>query len=352
MGAVSPRRTATNRSAGGGGGGGGDGRAQRRLSLSAVRGVPRPVLAVVAAVVVLVAALVAVVMGETAGGAPAAHSAAVGRGGAGADSAAGADGNDFGAGSDATGGVPSTGPGAGTDPAMVPTAVAPSADVRGRVVVLDPGHRGGNGAASAQIDRKVDAGGFLKECDTVGASTAAGYPEHSFTWDVANRAAQLLRARGVVVVLTRADDTGVGPCVDARARAGADAHAVAAVSIHADGGPASGSGFHVIAPERAPDGVNAGILASSAQLATQVRDAFASSTGEDLANYLPTHQGIVDRSDLGGLNLSTVPKVFIECANMRNPADAARVTDPNWRQRAADGIAAGILRYLLSSPTN
>jgi N-acetylmuramoyl-L-alanine amidase len=52
------------------------------------------------------------------------------------------------------------------------------------------------------------------------------------------------------------------------------------------------------------------------------------------------------RTDLGGLNLSTVPKVFIECANMRNAADAARVTSPAFRQRAAVGIAAGITAFL------
>jgi N-acetylmuramoyl-L-alanine amidase len=233
----------------------------------------------------------------------------------------------------------------------LPAPVAlPSVDVRGRVVVLDPGHDGGNSVAPTQINQKVDAGGFQKECDTVGAETDAGYPEHAFTFDVATRATALLRARGVTVVLTRDDDTGIGPCVDARARAGAAAHADVSVSIHADGGPATGSGFHVIAPDRAPDGANAGILTSSARFATQLRDAYESATGEQPADYLANQQGIVDRSDLGGLNLSTVPKVFIECANMRNVVDAARVSDAAWRQRAAEGIVMGILRFL-AAPT-
>ncbi|MDT3444787.1 N-acetylmuramoyl-L-alanine amidase [Pseudofrankia sp. BMG5.37] len=312
-----------------------------RSPLAAGRGVPRPMLALTAAVVLLLAVLVAVLAGGAAGGAPSAGHAAV-------DGAAGASGAGDAPASAVPGGVPSATavPSPVVPSSAAPGAVPPEDDLRGRVVVLDPGHDGGNGAAPAQIDRKVDAGGFLKECDTVGASTDAGYPEHAFTWDVANRTAQLLRDRGATVVLTRNNDTGVGPCVDARARASADAHADAAVSIHADGGPADGFGFHVIAPDRAPDSVNAGIVVASGRLATQLRDAFASSTGEAPANYLPTHQGIVDRSDLGGLNLSTVPKVFVECANMRNPADAARVSDPAWRQRAADGIATGIARYL------
>jgi N-acetylmuramoyl-L-alanine amidase len=229
---------------------------------------------------------------------------------------------------------------------------APAATaLAGKVVVLDPGHDGGNAAHPEQISRMVDAGGFRKECDTAGAQTDAGYPEHAFTWDVANRAAAVLRARGLTVVLTRGGDDGVGPCIDARARAGGDAHAAAAVSIHADGGPENGSGFHVIAPERAPDGANAGILTASARLATATRDAYETSTGEAPANYLANQQGIVDRSDLGGLNLSTVPKIFIECANMRNAVDAGHVTDQDWRERAAEGIAAGILTFLASPPS-
>ncbi|WP_261560593.1 N-acetylmuramoyl-L-alanine amidase, partial [Frankia tisae] len=221
-----------------------------------------------------------------------------------------------------------------------------SSGLAGKVVVIDPGHDGGNGSHPTEINRKVAAGGFLKECDTAGASTNSGYPEHVFTWDVANRAATLLRVHGLAVVLTRHNDTGVGPCVDARGRAGGDAHAAAAVSIHADGGPASGTGFHVISPDRAPNGVNAGILTASAHLAAAMRDAYEKATGEHPADYLANNQGIVDRSDLGGLNLSTVPKVFIECANMRNRTDAGHVTDAAWRQRAAEGIAAGILAFL------
>ena len=58
--------------------------------------------------------------------------------------------------------------------------------------------------------------------------------------------------------------------------------------------------------------------------------------------------GLPRRDDLAGLNLARVPAVFIECANMRDPQDASAVTDPAWRQRAAQGIADGVLRFLAS----
>jgi N-acetylmuramoyl-L-alanine amidase len=208
-------------------------------------------------------------------------------------------------------------------------------------VIIDPGHNGGNAAASAVINRQVNAGGFLKACDTTGTQTDDGYPEYAFTLDVALRAAALLRQQGATVSLTRVDSGGVGPCVDQRAAIGNDAHANAAISIHADGGPASGFGFHVIEPALAPNGGDADILAPSARLALDVRSAFADATGEPYANYI-AQQGLIARNDLGGLNLSRVPKVVLECANMRNAEDAVRVKDPAWRQRAAAGIAGGI----------
>ena len=56
--------------------------------------------------------------------------------------------------------------------------------------------------------------------------------------------------------------------------------------------------------------------------------------------------GVKFRDDLAGLNLSRVPKVFIECANMRNAADAALLTSPRWQAGAARAIATGLTAFL------
>jgi N-acetylmuramoyl-L-alanine amidase len=222
--------------------------------------------------------------------------------------------------------------------------------VRPAVVVLDPGHNGGNAAAPEEINRQVPAGGFTKPCNTTGTATDAGYPEHVFTFDVAVRAAELLRAEGVTVVLTRTDDAGVGPCVDARAAVANDAGAALAVSIHADGAAAGARGFHVIEPALAPDGGNAAVLAPSQDAALDLRTAFGAATGLAPATYPGglVEPGLTRRDDLAGLDLARVPAVFIECANMRDPQDAAALTDPEWRQQAAQGIADGVRAFLTS----
>ncbi len=217
----------------------------------------------------------------------------------------------------------------------------------GLTVVIDPGHDGGNGADPAVVNQPIDGGGFTEPCDTTGTATDNGYPEHAFNFDVALRARSLLEADGARVVLTRNTDTGVGPCVNERAAIANALHANVAVSIHADGGPPGGVGFAVDTPVAVVSSIsdNRAIVGPSTQLATDVRNAFETATGEPPSNYTG-QDGIVFRSDLGGLNLSTVPKVLIECANMRNAHDAALVQEAQWRQLAAQGIATGLEQFL------
>ncbi|EST23851.1 N-acetylmuramoyl-L-alanine amidase [Streptomyces roseochromogenus] len=228
-------------------------------------------------------------------------------------------------------------------------AAAGSGSLKGKVVVIDPGHNPGNFQHAAEINRKVDIGTNDKECDTTGTSTNDGYTEARFTLDVAHRLSALLQKQGATVKLTHDGDRPAwGPCVDERARIGNDAHADAAISIHADGSAAGNRGFHVILP----GSVHAGaadtrkIVGPSHDLGTRVAGAFLRDTGEPPSNYLGEGTGLVTRTDLGGLNLSTVPKVFIECGNMRDSKDAALLTSGAWRQKAAQGLFDGISDFL------
>jgi N-acetylmuramoyl-L-alanine amidase len=216
--------------------------------------------------------------------------------------------------------------------------------VGSRTVVLDPGHDGGNASHPDEINRLVDAVTLKKPCDTTGTATDDGYTEAAFALDLARRTAAILEQAGATVILTRADDRGWGPCIDERAAIGNRASAAAAVSIHADGGPSSGRGFHVIEPALVA-GHTEEILRPSARLGGSIRDAYHASTLLPYATYVGTN-GIDVRDDLGGLNLSRVPKVFIECGNMRNSVDARLLENDSFRQRAALALAVGIDRFL------
>ncbi|MGQ5637168.1 MULTISPECIES: N-acetylmuramoyl-L-alanine amidase [unclassified Streptomyces] len=239
-----------------------------------------------------------------------------------------------------------------TDDGKRPSGAAGAGPLTGKVVVIDPGHNPGNFQHTAEINRKVNIGTNWKECDTTGTSTNGGYTEARFTLDVAHRLRALLEKQGATVKLTHDGGSPAwGPCVDQRARAGNEAHADAAISIHADGAAEGDRGFHVILP----GSVHAGaadtrpIVGPSHDLGVRIAGNFVRETGEPASNYLGNGTGLVTRTDLGGLNLSTVPKVFIECGNMRDSKDAALLTSGAWRQRAAQGISEGIVSFLRES---
>ncbi|WP_285565229.1 N-acetylmuramoyl-L-alanine amidase [Streptomyces sp. RTGN2] len=229
-----------------------------------------------------------------------------------------------------------------------PTAPAASGPLSGRTVVIDPGHNPDNHLHTAEINRQVDIGTTHKECDTTGTSTNSGYAEARFTLDVSHRLRTLLQAQGAKVLLTYDDDRPFGPCVDERARIGNKAGADAVVSVHADGSAAGNRGFHVILPASVRGGGadTSKIVGPSRELGTRIAGLFVRATGSAPSNYIGGNTGLDTRKDLGGLNLSTVPKVFIECGNMRDPKDAALLTSAGWRQKAAQGIADGISSYL------
>jgi N-acetylmuramoyl-L-alanine amidase len=248
----------------------------------------------------------------------------------------------------AASGPPAAPPGApapATPAPVAPAPVTPAATARpgafplppGATVVIDPGHNGRNGPGSG-IDRPVpDGRGGTKPCNTTGASTADGYGEHAFTWAVSGLLADRLRGRGYRVVLTRDSDDGVGPCVDVRGTAGARAGAAAVISVHADGGSTTGHGFHVLYSSPPLNPAQRGPARALADAAvTAMRGA-----GFTPATYIG-RGGLDARDDIAGLNLATVPSVLVECANLRNAADAALVRSPQGRQRLADALAAAL----------
>ncbi|MFF8013699.1 N-acetylmuramoyl-L-alanine amidase [Streptomyces sp. NPDC007929] len=244
---------------------------------------------------------------------------------------------------------PSASPKPEPKPTATPSASAPAASgpLKGKVVVIDPGHNPGNFQHASDINRQVDIGTNRKECDTTGTSTNDGYTEAKFTLDVAHRMRALLQEQGATVKLTQDGDRPFGPCVDERARIGNQAKADAVVSIHADGSGAGNRGFHVILPGAVHAGAadTRAIVGPSRDLGERVAGRFVAVTGSAPSNYIGDG-GLITRKDLGGLNLSTVPKVFIECGNMRDSKDAALLTSGAWRQKAAQGISEGIVSFL------
>lgn len=222
--------------------------------------------------------------------------------------------------------------------AVLPAPYA-TASVAGRSVFLDAGH---GGVYDDSINRQVPNGrGGTKPCNTSGTAADGGYPEHAFTFDVVNRIAEALNQLGVHTQLSRGDDNSVGPCIDQRAAEANTIRPDAIVSIHADGGPASGRGFHVNYSSPPLNDVQA---TSGVQLANIMRDAMAGA-GFPPSNYVGAN-GLYGRADLAGLNLAECPAVLVELGNMKNAEDAAQMQSGDGRARYAAAVTQGIVNFL------
>jgi N-acetylmuramoyl-L-alanine amidase len=220
---------------------------------------------------------------------------------------------------------------------------AASLPLAGKVVGIDPGHNGRNYADPGYIDRPIWNGREYEDCDTTGTETDGGYTEAQFNFNVAEYLAADLRAEGATVVLTRNSNDGVGPCVTTRSQIIDRAHANVAIDIHADGGPPGGRGFAVLEP--VADGINDHVIAASKTFGRGVIERFHAVTGMPVSDYNGT-DGVSDRDNLAGLNLTSVPKVLIECGNMRNSTDAALLVRSTFQRSAARALAQAIGGYL------
>ena len=224
-----------------------------------------------------------------------------------------------------------------------PLAHAVPGSVAGMIVFLDPGH---NGANDASMTRQVPTGrGGTKDCQTSGTSTADGFPEHTFNWDTVLLIRAELDQLGVRTAMSRGNDDQVGPCVDERAAMANALQPNAVVSIHADGGPPTGRGFHVL---YSSPPLNPTQAVQSVQFARMMRDQLAGA-GVPPSTYIGT-DGLNPRADIAGLNLAQYPSILVELGNMKNPVDSSLMESQDGRQKYADAVVKGVVAFLQTQP--
>ena len=230
-----------------------------------------------------------------------------------------------------------------TAASAAPASQAARKPLAGKIIGIDPGHNGRNYTDPAFLDHQIWNGREWENCDTTGTETDSGYTEAKFNWLVATDLARFLRKDGAKVVLTRKNNHGIGPCVNTRARILDRAHANVSIDIHADGGPPGGRGFTVLLPVR--DRQNHKVIKSSDRFGRDVHRAFLRYTPVKVSDYYGRN-GYIARNDLAGLNLTTMPKVLIECGNMRNAADARLLTSVRVQRAIAWALSRAIIRFL------
>lgn len=241
---------------------------------------------------------------------------------------------------------PATAPSPAAAPSTRSAPVArpvPSKPLAGKVIGIDPGHNGDNIGHLAYINHTIWNGREHESCDTTGTATNGEYTEAKFNWRVAKHLVRDLQRAGATVVLTRHSNHGYGPCVNRRARILNHAHPAVSIDIHADGAQPGDRGFAILEP--VADGPNNHVIHSSERFGRDLKRSMLAHTSMPVSNYDGVN-GFNHRNDLAGLNLTTEPKVLIECGNMRDAADARKLTSDGFQKRAAAAMTAAIIRFV------
>ncbi len=197
------------------------------------------------------------------------------------------------------------------------------------LVLLDPGHGGGDkGAISQRIE------------------------EDRVTLDVAKRIGKILAAQGVTVKYTRDRDREL--TLTDRSAMARKLAPDAFVSIHVN---ATG--------DRGVEGVEVFVMTSPGYASTVGGKAdaagydgnrnrvlnirLAHSVLDNLVQYTGAEDRGVKRARFAVLKGSPVPAVLVEMGFMTNPEEESRLISRNYRDQVAMGVARGILSYLTTA---
>lgn len=209
-----------------------------------------------------------------------------------------------------------------------------------QTVCVDPGHQQyGNSALepvspdSKEMKAKVSSG-------TRGVQTKK--PEYVLTLEASVLLKEKLEAFGYQVVMTR-ESHDVDISNVERAQMCNVAEADLAVRIHADGSDSSkAQGISLLYPAWTDE--SGEVFNRSKEAAGIILRQAVDATGA-------VSRGTVPRSDLTGFNWSTVPSVLVEMGFMTNPEEDRRLSDPDYLDRLAEGMAEGI-NLSLAIPTD
>ncbi len=191
--------------------------------------------------------------------------------------------------------------------------------LKGRTIVVDPGHGGKDTGAQARLVAK-EAG--------QGADCGDGMVlEKDIVLDIAKRLARALEAEGAKVVMTRSDDTYIS--LRERAAIANRIHADVFVSVHCNScdRPNTLHGTSVYYDH-----------AHSIPLARAVQ--------AELLAALGTEDKGVRNANFAVIRRTKGPGILVETAFINHADDQRRLLNENFRERAARAIAHGIVEFL------
>ncbi|WP_301723363.1 N-acetylmuramoyl-L-alanine amidase family protein [Planococcus shixiaomingii] len=177
--------------------------------------------------------------------------------------------------------------------------------LNGKVVYLDPGHGGKDGGAAAN-----------------------GIVEKTLVLDIGLRTEQLLKNAGFTVLMTRRTDVFLE--LAERSRLANASEADAFVSIHANAFNGSAKGIETFWYDKYE-------AEESKRLATELQ--------KNLVDQMELSNRRVAQGNYHVIRETKSPSALVEVGFIDNAIDAAKLKLDEYKQRAAEGIFAGILNF-------
>ncbi|MDR0906333.1 MAG: N-acetylmuramoyl-L-alanine amidase [Oscillospiraceae bacterium] len=203
----------------------------------------------------------------------------------------------------------------------------------GLKIGIDAGHQK---KGNSDLEPQAPGSDTKKPKVTSGTSGRfSGVPEYQVNLDVALLLEVKLTALGAEVVMVRTVNE-VDISNSERATMMNDAGVDLCIRIHADGSEnASVHGASMLVPtqENNPDIVDASVAAGEIIL-----ESYVTATGAK-------DNGLSPRRDMTGFNWSTVPVCLIELGYMTNEDEDLLLTDAEYQEKCAQGLADGVAAW-------
>lgn len=211
----------------------------------------------------------------------------------------------------------------------------------GKKIGIDPGHQG-SWVNMSQLEPNAPGSSQMKaRCTTGTQSIYTGLNEYELNLDVSKKLKAILEERGYEVVMTREDNDADISNAE-RAQLVAEKNCDIYVRIHANGDDSPAvSGALTMCPSSSNPYVGE-MYQDCLRLSQTILDSYCQATGF-------TNKGIITTDSMTGINWSSIPVTIIEMGFMTNQEDDAKMSDPDFQNTMAEGIANGIDAYFAQS---
>lgn len=212
-------------------------------------------------------------------------------------------------------------------------------NTNGKRIVIDPGHQEHAnstleplGPGSDEMKAKVTGG-------TSGVST--GTAEYQLNLDVSLKLRDELQRRGYEVIMIReTNDVDIGNRDRAEIANNADADVF--VRIHANGSQDSSAAGMMTICQTESNPYNGQLYRQSRKLSEDILDCAAAATGAE-------KEYVWETDSMSGINWCQVPVTIFEMGYMSNPQEDERLSQSDYQDRIAGGVADGIDRFFAES---